>query len=188
MWSAHDEFQPRGFNRVTDAPLLRADFRVHTVTGHFVLRGTSEWETRIEAGMSVFEDGNRQLFAYAHRQIPLVSREGHWLAVRPNVYIDSFSDEVTGYASPSLSTSLGLSLHGVREWSGARLEAELNPNLLWVDNEWGPGGSGMLDLSIPVGHARVGGTLFGYLRGPEDYSLWRVMTRISLPVGGAGPR
>ena len=76
----------------------------------------------------------------------------------------------------------------IREWSGARFETDLNPSLLWVDSDWGPGGSAMLEVSVPLGPARLGGTLFGYLRGPEDYSLWRVMTRISVPVGGGGRR
>ncbi len=189
LWSAHDAFVPRGFNRVTELGRLGPGFRVHSAGGHLVFRGTSEWETRLEAGIADFQDGNRHLHAYAHRQIPLVSRPGRWFALRPNLYLESFREELPGYASPSGSGSLGLSLHGIGEWpSGLRLEADLNPNWLWVDNEWGPGGSGLLDLSVPVGRARVGAGLFGYLREPEDYTLWRFTTRVRVPLGEGNPR
>lgn len=188
LWSAHDEFQARGFNRVVDASALGPDFHTHTAAGQIVFRGTAEWETRLEIGVSEFQDGNRQIFGYAHRQIPIVSRAGRWFALRPNLYVDGFSYEVPGYASPSLSSSFGLSVHGVREWSRARIEADVNPNLLWVDDEWGPGGSGMVELTFPIGGVHLGGTLFGYYRGPEDYSLWRFMTRIRIPFGGGVAR
>jgi tetratricopeptide (TPR) repeat protein len=189
LWSADDAFVPRGFNRVTELGLLGPDFRVHSARGHLVLRGTSEWETRVEAGIAEFQDGNRHLHAYAHRQIPLVSRRGRWFALRPNLYLESFREELPGYASPSGSGSLGLSLHGIGEWpSGFRLEGDLNPNLLWVDDQWGPGGSGLLDLSVPVGRVRIGAGLFGYVREPEDFTLWRFTTRLRVPLGEGGPR
>ena len=189
LWSAHNTFVPRGFNRVTELGLVGPDFRVHSAGGHLVLRGTSEWETRVEAGIAHFQDGNRHLHAYAHRQIPLVSRGGRWLALRPNLYLESFREDIPGYATPSGSGSLGLSLHGIGEWpSGLRLEADLNPNLLWVDDEGGPGGSGLLDLSVPLGRTRLGAGIFGYLREPEDYSLWRFTTRVRIPLGEAGSR
>jgi len=46
----------------------------------------------------------------------------------------------------------------------------------------------MVELTFPIGGVHFGGTLFGYYRGPEDYSLWRFMTRIRIPFGGGVAR
>jgi hypothetical protein len=187
FWTTHDTRTPRQYLRLFDLSLIPQDFSIDTVKGVIDWVTTYEQEFHLEASFSDFEDDNELFTFYMHYQIPLPwgGTPDRWLVLRPNVYYESFSDEVAGYYSPEYHTTLGLGAHMVRKYAGGKVfELEVVP--LWVfrqedipgkDDEYEFGVQGIADLIVPIGRFDFGIGAFGVYE-TDEYWLWRVSGKL----------
>lgn len=184
LWVPIHPVNPRQYNRIRDLALVGRDFQVSRASGWVDLRTGRRRSLRLEAGGSYFEgDDNLHGFLYGHYQMGLEDSERLWAALRPNLYVETFRDPGAGYFSPDPLGSLGLAGHAVRRGQGWRLEAELNPQLLYLDEGADAGLHGVLDYRRRVGPLEAGVNLFLY--GQTDgYWLLRGGLQLGFPPGG----
>lgn len=179
FWSGHDRRDPRTFNRVVDLESLGPAARIDEVRGYLQWVQGEERRLRLDLAGNRFGDGNRRAWLYGHYQIPLTTAVGRWTVIRPNLYLESFRDEVPAYFSPEAHGTLGVMFHTIRTSGPWRLEMEANPQWLWSDGDSGIGAHGVLDLQRRIGPAEAGVGLFGFYDDREDYWLWRLAGRIT---------
>lgn len=182
LLSIRDGRDPREFNRIIDLAALGPAFEIHRVEGFLDTAAGADGSVRVSAGRESFEDGNRRLFSYIHYQVPLMSGVRHWIALRPNAYLESFVTTVPAYFSPRQHLTLGTMLHGVFAFPRWSLETEVNPHLLRTDGNSGFGIHGVTSLTVHWGPVDVGGDAFIFYDGLAPYSHWRAAGRLTLPL------
>jgi hypothetical protein len=180
IWSQHDTYDTRLFNRVSDISEMSADMAINKLKLSADVVTYPEHEWRTDVGVQGYEDGNTRVWAYTHYQIPILqSRYEHWLVLRPNLYVEHLEDEKAAYFSPEHHVTLGAMLHTIQEYEYVDIEAEVNPQLLWTrehgeDADTGAGVHGLLRLIFkPTDNFRFGVGTFGYV-DTEEYWLYRV--------------
>ncbi|MCW5892713.1 MAG: hypothetical protein KIT14_19550 [bacterium] len=184
LLTAHDDNEIRAWNRIIDLEALGPSFAVDGgrlgLDKH--LRDGADDRLYAELGIQHYEDGNVRGTGYVHYQLPLDARPGSWTVLRPNGYVEAFSDpDRPAYFSPRVHSAIGLMGHTIQEHGRVRLEAELNPQMIIGSaGDVAPGGHALVDLSVQVGPARVGVAGFGFWDGTDDYWLWRAMARVEV--------
>ena len=178
IWSEHNKYDVRLFNRVVDMTQMRADMAINKARGYVDMVTFAEQQLHLEGGLDSFEDGNLRGWGYAHYQIPVLwSQDKHWTAIRPNFYMESVQEEKPGYFSPERHTTLGVMLHTIHDFEHFELEAEVNPQLLWTVDETKTGETatgihGLLNLAYKTDSFRIGIGGFGYTDS-DGYWLMR---------------
>ncbi len=178
IWSEHNIYDARLFNRVSDMTRLHADMAIDKARGFMDIVTFPEHQFRLEGGLDSFEDGNLRAWGYTHYQIPVLrSREKHWTVIRPNFYTETTEKEKPGYFTPEMHSTLGLALHTIQELDPFELELEVNPQLLWTDDdtkngETATGINGLVNLTYKADSFRVGIGGFGY-KDSDGYWLLR---------------
>jgi tetratricopeptide (TPR) repeat protein len=173
----------RQFNRALDIGLIGSAFHLHSLRG-FIDRMTGDARRlRAELGVDAFEDGNRRVSSYLHYQIPIASDARTWVAIRPNLYFESFRDARAAYFSPGRHLTAGLMLHGTRRYPRWHVELELNPQWLRTSGADGFGIHGLLGAGASVGQVSFSAGAFVFYDGLEDYLQRRVAGRITIPIG-----
>lgn len=173
----------RQFNRVLDLGALGPDFYFQGLRGFADLAVSRDRRARVEAGVDEAKDGNRRLFTYAHYQLPLATGARDWVALRPNLFFETFRDRRPFYFSPSRHLTLGAMLHAIRQRGRWSLELELNPQWLRTDRANAVGAHGLLNVGVIVRGVSIGGGTFVFYDGLEDYFQWRLGGRIGVPLG-----
>lgn len=170
----------RQFNRIVDLRALSPTFTRTELRGRVEVEGPGPRRLRVEPGAARYDDGNTQLFLYSHYQVPLTQRDDAWLALRPNLYVETFSAARAPYYTPRPGGSLGVTGHTIRRFSDWTLEVEVNPHLAWARREIGTGGHARLRARTQVGPLTISGVLFGlYEARGREYALWRASGGIS---------
>lgn len=178
MWSEHDKFDTRLFNRITDMTRMPTDMAVDKARVFANIVTFPEHQFHAEAGLDAMEDGNFRKWSYAHYQIPIPgSRDKHWAAVRPNFYVESCDEQKAGYFSPEYHITTGIMLHTIQEFTYFDVEAEVNPQLLWTKDKTKKGDTqqgihGLLNIAYKYKNLRVGVGGFVYA-DTDDYWLYR---------------
>lgn len=182
IWTAHDSPDLHRYHRIThlaqvEPAFARTDLRLLIDKrlgdgGHF-------WQATI--GGDVYSDNNSRIWGYTHLQQPLIERPGRWVALKPNLFYEGFSNSEDAYFSPEHHISLGLIFQGVEQLGCLAVDLEVNPQLLVTDGETGWGGHWHLKLTTEWRHLFAGGGIFGFYDHNDDYLLWRA-------VGQAGWR
>lgn len=172
----------RQFNRVLDVAAIGPGFysdgiRLFT---DFLTRPTHR--AHLEGGVERMQDRNRQVYAYAHYQVPVASGVRRWTVLRPNVFFESFLEKRPSYFTPRHHLTLGTMLHTIRQYPHWDLEVEINPQVLRTDGRMSFGAHGLVNLGIRVGRVTVAGGTFVFYDGLEDYLQWRAGGRITIPL------
>jgi hypothetical protein len=173
----------RHFNRALDIAALGPGFHLHALRA-FVDRVTgSARRLRIEAGLDAFEDGNQRISSYAHYQIPLPTDARTFIAIRPNLYVETVRDHRAEYFSPDRHLTAGVMFHGIRRYPRWHVELELNPQWLRTSGSNGFGAHGLIGGSATFGRVSLAGGAFLFYDGLEDYLQRRVTGRITVAIG-----
>jgi hypothetical protein len=171
----------RQFNRVLDVGALGPGFYVDSLRALADARVGGN-PAHVESGAGRFADGNRHLFAYAHYQLPLSTASGRWTVLRPNLFVESFSNKQPFYFSPSRHTTLGAMLHTIRDYQHWNLEVEVNPQLLYTEGRSAFGGHGLVNLVFKSHGTTMAAGTFVFYDSLEDYLQWRLGGRVSVPL------
>lgn len=178
LWSEHDKFDTRLFNRITDMTRLAPDMAVDKARLFTNIVTFPEQQFRAEGGLDSLEDGNLRKWGYAHYQLPFPwSKDKHWMVVRPNFYVESCDEQKPGYFSPNYHITTGLMFHTIQEFESFVLEAEANPQLLWTKDDTKTGQTqegihGLLNIAYKYKGFQVGVGGFVYA-DTDDYWLYR---------------
>lgn len=173
----------RQFNRVLDVGALGPDFYFQGVRGFAEHVAAGERRARLETGIDAAKDGNHRLFAYLHYQVPLATGARDWLALRPNLFFETFRDRMPFYFSPSRHLTVGTMLHAIRQRQRWNLELEINPQWLRTDGANSVGVHGLLNVGVKVHAVSIAGGTFIFYDGLEDYFQWRLGGIVSVPLG-----
>ncbi|GAB6038611.1 hypothetical protein JCM15519_31700 [Fundidesulfovibrio butyratiphilus] len=162
MWSGHDTFDTRLFNRITDMTRMAPDMAVDRARVFTNVVTFPEQRLRVEGGLDSMEDGNLRKWVYAHYQIPVLwSQDKHWTVLRPNFYAESCDENKSGYFSPDSHITVGLMLHTIQDFGPIEVEAEVNPKLLWTKDQTKKGDTqegvhGLLNIAYKYESLRIG--------------------------------
>jgi predicted Zn-dependent protease len=173
----------RQFNRALDIGLIGPAFHLHALRGFIDTITGEARRLRAEFGLDAFEDGNRRVSSYLHYQIPIASDARHWVALRPNLYFETFRDARAAYFSPDRHLTTGLMLHGIRRYPRWYAELELNPQWLRTSGADGFGVHALLGAGATLGRVSFSAGAFVFYDGLEDYLQRRVAGAITIPVG-----
>ncbi len=180
FWSVQDLRDPRQYNRIIRLDLLPPDFILQggsVFLDKVFLPSHAHWFVR--AGGESYDGESERFFGYSHFQIPLKESDKFWLAVKPNVYFESFQDESPAYFSPSSHFSLGTLIHSIVRQPNWNFEAEVNPQMLMTEGNAGFGIMGAADLNVNLGPCWLGVGAFTFYDQPEEYWSWRVVATLS---------
>jgi hypothetical protein len=182
IWTAHDSPDLHRYHRITrlaevEPAFARTDVRL--LVDKRLGDGGRFWQATI--GGDVYSDNNSRLWGYTHLQQPLMERPGRWVALKPNLFYEGFSNTEDPYFSPEHHLSLGLIGQAIAQIGFVAVDLEANPQLLVTDGETGWGGHWHLKLTTEWRHLFAGGGIFGFYDHNDDYLLWRM-------VGHAGWR
>lgn len=182
IWTDHDSADLHRYHRITrlaevEPAFARTDLRL--IADKRLGDGGHFWHTVF--GGDVYSDNNSRLWGYTHLQQPLMERPGRWVAVKPNLFYEGFSNAEDSYFSPEHHFSLGITGQAIAQIGPAAVDLEINPQLLITDGEAGWGGHWHLKLTTEWRHLFAGGGIFGFYDNNDDYLLWRM-------VGQAGWR
>ena len=176
FWTQQEKREPRHFNRIVDLSAIKPDFRIDEVKFSFnkVFQPYhSHW--RIDFGKDWYSDENSRSWAYSHWQYQLMDKPHKWLAIRPNIYYESFRNKEKAYFSPRSHFSIGGMVHYLKDDSFFNFEAEFNPQIQITEGEMGFGGHGLFDININFGLIKLGVGIFGFYDGNDNYFLWQVI-------------
>jgi hypothetical protein len=176
VWTVHDSPELHRYHRVihldeVEPAFARTDLRL--LIDKRYGDGGSLWQTSL--GADAYSDDNRRFWGYTHLQRPVVESEKRWLALKPNLFYEGFSDTERAYFSPSDHFSLGLILQEIERFGPLTVDMEVNPQLLITDGESGWGGHWHLKLTAAWDRLFAGGGIFGFYDHNDDYLLWRVV-------------
>lgn len=178
MWSEHDRFDTRVFNRITDMTKMASDMAVNRVRAYSNIVTFPENQLHLEGGYDSMEDGNQRKWGYAHYQLPFPwSYDKHWMVLRPNLYVESCDEQKDGYFSPEYHITMGLMVHTIQEFKHIDIEAEVNPQLLWTKDKTKKGDTqegihGLLNIAYKYENFRIGVGGFAY-SDTDNYWLLR---------------
>lgn len=182
IWTAHDSPDLHRYHRITELSQVEPAFartNLRLIADKRLGDGGHFWHTVL--GGDLYTDNNSRLWGYTHLQQPLMERPGRWVAVKPNLFYEGFSNSEDPYFSPEHHISLGLIGQAIAQIGRLALDLEVNPQLLITDGEAGWGGHWHLKLTTEWRHLFAGGGIFGFYDHNDDYLLWRM-------VGQAGWR
>ncbi|WP_027185201.1 hypothetical protein [Desulfovibrio inopinatus] len=168
MWAEHDKYDTRLFNRITDMTKMAPDLAVNKARIFTNIVTFPEHQLHLEGGLDSMEDGNLRQWGYAHYQVPILwSRDKHWTVIRPNVYMESNTEDKPGYFSPYYHITTGVMFHTIQDFGFLEVEAEVNPQLLWTrdstkDGDTQEGIHGLLNIAYKYESLRIGVGVFAY--------------------------
>ena len=173
----------RQYNRALDIGALGPGFHLHAMRA-FIDRVTgSARRLRVEAGVDAFADGNRRASSYLHYQIPVPTDAQTFVAIRPNLYFETFRDARPEYFSPGRHLTTGVMVHGIRRFPRWHVELELNPQWLRTSGTNGFGAHGLIGGGATFGRVSLSAGAFLFYDGLEDYLQRRVTGRVTVAVG-----
>jgi predicted Zn-dependent protease len=179
IWTAHDSPDLHRYHRITrlaevEPAFARTDVRL--LVDKRLGDGGRFWQATI--GGDVYSDNNSRLWGYTHLQQPLMERPGRWVALKPNLFYEGFSNTEDPYFSPEHHLSLGLIGQAIAQIGFVAVDLEANPQLLVTDGETGWGGHWHLKLTTEWRHLFAGGGIFGFYDHNDDYLLWRMVGQV----------
>ncbi len=133
----------------------------------------SRHRLRLEAGGAGYSDDNRQLFAYGHFEFPIEVGLRRRSVVAPNVYVETFEDQVGEYFSPNRYVALGLRGQTLRRGRMWRFAGEVNPHYFDDDDASGFGLEALVEGGVRLGPiwAELGVFFFAQDDGYRTFSL-----------------
>jgi tetratricopeptide (TPR) repeat protein len=172
------QFQPGAL----DIAALGPGFHLHSVQafGQQALGG--DRRLRLAAGLDWLADGNERRSLSLHYQVPVVRSVRRWLAIRPNVFAESYADVRPLYFSPSRHTTVGVTVHGIFRGERWYLELESNPQWLRARGINAFGTHSLMRGGLTRGDVSVSAGAFLFHDGANGYVQRRLGAEIGIPV------
>jgi len=183
FWTAHDDRNPREFNRVIDLAGLGPDMPVTGVKGTANTVLAPNRRMLVEGGADRYGDDNTRGFVYGQYELVTMARQDRWMAFAPNLYWESYRRESPFYFSPSSYVALGGLWHTIRSTPAWRVEFEANPAATWVRSDLGFALHGVVDVARTWGRATLGGGVFYFYDQRARYGSYRIVGQLDLRLG-----
>jgi hypothetical protein len=184
-WSAETRLDSQRYNRIGDLSSVGPAFHSTGVGGLAELPLSSRASLRVDGGWQRYSDANAQTALFVQFQHQLTSRpDGSlWVALQPQVYLESWSERRLAYYSPDFHLGTGVGLRAQMHRGAWHLDGNAIPQLMRAGGGQGFGMFGSAGLTRLFGRVSVGGEamIFDDRRG--DYRLRRVTAEVRIPVG-----
>jgi tetratricopeptide (TPR) repeat protein len=183
LWSAHDDRDPRHFNRVVD--LARLDPGM-PVTGFTTTTDTALAPHRrllLEGGVDRYGDDNRRGSVYGHYEMVTTARPDRWIAFAPNLFWESYRRRTPVYYSPKNYVAVGGLWHAIRTTPAWRVELEANPAATWFQSDISFAAHGLVDVARTWNRVTLGAGAFFLYDQRARYGSYRIVGQLDLRVG-----
>jgi hypothetical protein len=180
IWRPSGAFDPLRGVRVRD--LRQLDRGLTATEGRLALLSRGPAAARLDAGTTLYGDGNRRFFLSAGAARSLTTDRELHVALEPAIYLESFARSTPGYLAPSGYAQAAMGVSAVIRRGALAVEASAEPHVYRNARSLAFGVSGDVSARLSVGPSAVELTTSFMLHG--SYRFWQIDFRVAGSHGG----